>query len=102
MKTYNKLVRDKIPEIMLASGVKPVTKTLNPEEYTLFLEKKLDEEVAEYHKDKNVEELADILEVGLGKRKPEDMEMILAAMNREAAGMTAPPEGLFLVKVEYE
>ncbi len=43
-----------------------------------------------------------LVEVGLGKRKPEEMKRILAAMNREAAGMTAPPEGLFLVTVEYE
>ena len=63
MKIYNKLVRDKIPEIMLASGAKPVTKTLNKDEYTLHLENKLDEEVSEYHSDKNLEELADILEV---------------------------------------
>jgi predicted house-cleaning noncanonical NTP pyrophosphatase (MazG superfamily) len=63
MKKYNKLVRDKIPEIMLASGAKPVTKILDDKEYTLYLEKKLDEEVAEYHRDKNLEELADILEV---------------------------------------
>ena len=63
MKTYNKLVRDKIPEIIINSGAKPITKILNDNEYTLYLEKKLDEEVAEYHKDKNVEELADILEV---------------------------------------
>ena len=63
MKTYNKLVRDKIPEIMLKSGAKPVTKILNQDEYTLCLEKKLDEEVLEYHQGKNLEELADILEV---------------------------------------
>lgn len=43
-----------------------------------------------------------LLEVGMGKRKPEEMPGILKAMNREAAGMTAPPEGLFLMKVEYE
>lgn len=43
-----------------------------------------------------------LLEVGLGKRKPEEMMEILAAKNREAAGVTAPPEGLFLVRVEYE
>ena len=63
MKTYNKLVRDKIPEIMINSGAKPVTKILNDNEYTLHLENKLDEEVKEFHKDKNIEELADILEV---------------------------------------
>ena len=43
-----------------------------------------------------------LIEVGLGKRKPEEMKTILAAMNREAAGMTAPPEGLFLMNVEYQ
>lgn len=42
-----------------------------------------------------------LVEVGQGKRKPEEMKIILAAMNREAAGMTAPPEGLFLESVEY-
>lgn len=43
-----------------------------------------------------------LLEVGLGKRRPEEMKEILEAMNREAAGFTAPPEGLFLMNVEYE
>ena len=42
-----------------------------------------------------------LLEVGLGKRKPEEMKRILAALDRETAGMTAPPEGLFLEHVEY-
>jgi len=42
-----------------------------------------------------------LLEVGMGKRRPEDMERILLAKNREAAGMTVPPEGLFLMDVEY-
>lgn len=43
-----------------------------------------------------------LIEVGLGKRRPEDMEQILKAENREAAGVTAPPEGLFLESVEYK
>lgn len=42
-----------------------------------------------------------LMEIGLGKRPPEDMERILAAENREKAGFTAPPEGLFLVEVDY-
>ena len=42
-----------------------------------------------------------LLEVGVGKRKPEEMKEILDAENREAAGMTVPPEGLFLMSVEY-
>lgn len=63
MTIYNKLVRDKIPEIMLSKGETPVTKILDNVEYIAFLEKKLDEEVAEYHNSKDIEELADILEV---------------------------------------
>ena len=61
--TYNKLVRDHIPEIIEKSGNRCVTEILSDEEYTEMLDKKLDEELAEYHKDKNVEELADLLEV---------------------------------------
>lgn len=38
-----------------------------------------------------------LLEVGLGKRRPEEMKAVLEARNREAAGATAPPEGLFLM-----
>lgn len=60
---YNKLVRDKIPEIIEANGGKADVRVLSEEEYLHFLEKKLDEEVGEYHKDKTLEELADIMEV---------------------------------------
>lgn len=42
-----------------------------------------------------------LLEVGMGKRRAEEMQKILAGKNRELAGMTAPAQGLCLVKVEY-
>ena len=61
--TYNKLVRDRIPEIIEASGKTCVTETLSECEYLQMIDAKLDEELAEYHKDQNVEELADLLEV---------------------------------------
>jgi predicted house-cleaning noncanonical NTP pyrophosphatase (MazG superfamily) len=60
---YNKLVRDKIPEIIRQNGGEPIIRTLNDDEFTACLHKKLDEEVAEFHQDRNVQELADILEV---------------------------------------
>ncbi len=60
---YNKLVRDRIPEIIEASGKTCKTEILNDEEYLRMLDAKLDEELAEYHKDQNIEELADLLEV---------------------------------------
>ena len=61
--TYNKLIRDKIPEMIEQNGGKAVIRQLSHEEFVRFLEMKLDEEVGEYHRDKTVEELADILEV---------------------------------------
>lgn len=60
---YNKLVRDKIPEIIEASGKTCQTEILSDEEYLQMLDKKLDEELAEYHQGQNIEELADLLEV---------------------------------------
>lgn len=43
-----------------------------------------------------------LIEVGLGKREAEQLPVVLAACDRQAAGYTAPAEGLFLVSVEYE
>ncbi len=42
-----------------------------------------------------------LLEVGLGKRRAEDMPAVLAARDRAAAGFTAPAQGLTLVEVIY-
>lgn len=66
MKIYNKLVRDKIPQIIENENRHPVTRVLETEEYKQELNKKLKEEVAEYIEDNNVEELADIVEVVYG------------------------------------
>lgn len=63
MKIHNKLVRDKIPDIIAKSAKTCVTHVLTDDEYLTALETKLNEEVAEYQKDKNLEEMADILEV---------------------------------------
>ena len=64
MKTvYNKLIRDHIPEIITASGKTCTTEILSDAAYLQMLDAKLDEELAEYHKDQNIEELADLLEV---------------------------------------
>ncbi len=60
---YNKLVRDRIPEIIEASGKICSVEILSDEEYIRMLDAKLNEELLEYHKDQNIEELADLLEV---------------------------------------
>lgn len=61
--THNKLVRDRIPEIIEADGKHCSIETLSDKEYLLLLERKLDEELAEYQDSKSLEELADLLEV---------------------------------------
>ena len=39
--------------------------------------------------------------VGNGKWNKDDLKAALDAKNRAAAGETAPPDGLYLTKVEY-
>ena len=62
-KSYRKLVRDRIPEIIAASGKRCETEILSDEDYISMLDAKLDEELAEYHADHSLEELADLMEV---------------------------------------
>lgn len=60
---YNKLVRDLIPEIIEKDGKTCKTRILDDNEYLAMIDAKLDEELKEYHKDQNIEELADLMEV---------------------------------------
>ena len=66
MKVYNKLVRDKIPEIIAKDNRKPITTILNNEGYMIELNRKIQEEIKEYLESEEVEELADIVEVIYG------------------------------------
>lgn len=60
---YNKLVRDKIPNIIKNNGEIPITHIASDEEYWAKLREKLKEEVDEFLEENNKDELADILEV---------------------------------------
>ena len=60
---YEKLIRDKIPEIIEQSGKKCIVEVMDNDTYIEYLDQKLNEELAEYQQDKSVEELADLLEV---------------------------------------
>lgn len=62
-KQYNKLVRDKIPDIIEEQGNFPIYHILSKTEYTTCLNNKLKEEAEEYLKNNCVEELCDIFEV---------------------------------------
>jgi predicted house-cleaning noncanonical NTP pyrophosphatase (MazG superfamily) len=63
MAKYNKLVRDRIPEILDAKGVEYSLRIASEEELEERLLEKLLEEVQEFFEHPNVEELGDILEV---------------------------------------
>ena len=60
---YDKLIRDKIPEIIEQSGKKCIVEVMDNDTYIEYLDQKLNEELAEYQQDKSAEELADLLEV---------------------------------------
>lgn len=63
MTVYNKLIRDRIPEIVEAKGSKAIVEILDAESYGKYLDIKLGEELKEYLEDGSVEELADLVEV---------------------------------------
>ncbi len=78
---YNKLVRDKIPEIIKNEGKAPLTHIANGEEYKKKLYEKLSEETQEFLNNPSKEEIADILEVidsicELNKINKNDLELI--------------------------
>ena len=101
MPVYNKLVRDKILEIIKTNGQRPTHKILTAEEYAVELTKKLVEEVEEYKKDKNTDELADIMEVvyalaSLHGCTAEELEKIRAEKAEKRGGFE---KKIFLVEV---
>lgn len=68
IKKYNKLIRDKIPEICLKNNVIPKVRTAKDDkEYRLYLQKKIREEAIEIAKEKDIdklkEEIVDLIEV---------------------------------------
>ena len=73
MKVYNKLVRDKIPEIIKKRGAKFSVHVAGSEEYLQKLKEKLQEEVKEFLESEETEELADILEVIYAIAKAKNM-----------------------------
>lgn len=98
MITYNKLVRDKIPEIIKESGKEFEIRIASSEEKKELLEKKLSEEVNEYMEDKNLLELADIMEVlfGLADSLGYSEEELIAMRDKRRAERGGFKEGIVL------
>lgn len=96
--SFNKLVRDKIPEIIEIEGRKCKYHVLDDDEYVKELKKKLNEEVIEFLESDNPEELADILEVvyALGKANRCSEKEINEIRDRKAAKRGAFEKKIFL------
>ena len=103
-KTYNKLVRDNIPNIIKNNGETPIIRILTNEEYKQELEKKLYEEyqeVLESSGEDRIEELADMLEVikSLAKLENKDLDDIIKAANQKNSKRGSFNDKIFLEKV---
>ncbi len=99
--TYNKLVRDKIPQIIEEAGKTAVVETLDSEAYKRLLDAKLGEELQEYLSDDNVEELADLVEViyAILKYKDIDIDTFEGIRMKKAAERGVFERGLLLKEV---
>lgn len=95
---YHKLVRDGIPDLIRKNGDKPIFHVANDREYVSKLKDKLEEEVAEFRRSMDVEELADVLEVvyALGARLGYSMRDLERIRSRKAKHRGGFAEGIIL------
>lgn len=99
---HNKLVRDRIPEIIEKSGKTAYYRILNNEEYIEELDRKLNEECAEYKEDKSIEELADMLEViyAIAQARGYSIEELEQVCAEKAEKRGSFKDRIYLKKVE--
>jgi predicted house-cleaning noncanonical NTP pyrophosphatase (MazG superfamily) len=102
MIVYNKLIRDRIPEIIEEDGNECEIRVLNDEEYLTELDKKLQEELKEYYESGEVEELADIAELlyAIAKHKGVNQQEFDSIRTRKAEKRGGFEKKLFLISVK--
>ena len=100
MKVYDKLIRDRIPEIIEASGSKCEVEVVSDEVALEYLYKKLGEEVDELLSDKNLDEIADIMEVlfAIGKKFGYSENDVLGRRNEKRDSRGCFDDNLILKK----
>lgn len=105
---YNKLVRDRIPEVIEGTGKKFSTRILNNEEYLKELKNKSFEELEEYINSNNdkdaIEELADLLEIihALAECHGASIERVEEVRQFKVDKRGGFKEKIFLIEVEDE
>ncbi len=104
-KKYQKLVRDRIPEIISSNNENPVTRILNNKEFKEELEKKLYEEYQEVlvsNNEDRIEELADMLEVmiSLAKLENKSLEDIISIAKKKTEKRGSFEQKIYLETVK--
>lgn len=99
---FDKLVRDKIPQVIKENGEEPTTHLADGDEYSERLAEKLDEEVTEYLESREISELADVLEVVHAIRKDRGItiEELQETRMQKAKKRGRFDEGIVLERVE--
>lgn len=102
MAETDKLVRDRIPEVVRENGETPVTHVAEGPEYRMRLREKLCEEAEEFRESGDPEELADLLEVLAAIRDAEgfDDDRLERLRERKADERGRFDEGVVLERVE--
>jgi predicted house-cleaning noncanonical NTP pyrophosphatase (MazG superfamily) len=98
MKRYNKLVRDKVPEIIKKSGKTCKTRQLSDREYRHCLNEKLREEVDEFLESPCIEEIADIIEVleALSTNLSSELSEVIEIKEKSRKNEAVSVSGFFL------
>jgi len=101
---YDKLVRDKIPEIIENDGKECTTKKVSGKEKLAYLYKKLSEELKELAEAESVEELADVQEVinAIAKELQISPETLESVRLSKAIERGAFDSGLVLIEVKEQ
>jgi predicted house-cleaning noncanonical NTP pyrophosphatase (MazG superfamily) len=101
MKKYDKLVRDKIPEVIRENGKQCKTRKMKPEEVEAYFRSKVQEELDELFEDPNPEEMADLMEVVdcLRKMLSLSIEEVIDAKYNKRAERGSFEKGIILLEV---
>jgi predicted house-cleaning noncanonical NTP pyrophosphatase (MazG superfamily) len=103
MTEYNKLVRDKIPQIIQEAGKECSFRVASPrsQEYKVALRTKLVEEANEFYEDPSAEELADVLEVIAAIQRAENLSdtEVEDARTKKNCARGAFADGIILERV---
>jgi predicted house-cleaning noncanonical NTP pyrophosphatase (MazG superfamily) len=108
MPIYNKLVRDRIPEVIESTGKTFTTRILSNDEYIKELKKKSFEELNEYVNTENnedaIEELADLLEIihALAEYHGSSIDIVEEVRKVKAEKRGGFKEKIFLIEVQDE